>query len=310
MYRAKIVLINLAVFVALVVAVEIAFWAKGKITPKPAGPAMFPIRYEEDEFRRRLVRNSNPAKRSRLLIVAGCSYVYGDAISTEETLPQLLSNKAYDYFVYNYGFRGGGPYSFVKALSDPGFLNKIASDKQGGEPVVVYIFWAELIKRSIVPLSYAYRVRMREPYYELTDDDRLIDRGPYHQAKPLRTWIYRILSASHALRHFNFDWPPYLTEGDIDYTARLLREARDVVRDKLGTDRFYVVNYMSSERVNDRVAAKLKGWNMNFLDYRHYLRGHPEYWVPSDGHPAGKLNEVVAELLLRDLDLQDGKKRR
>lgn len=301
----KAIFINLAVFIGLLLLVEAGIFIAVKL-PQRSEPSVAPpaMKYVRDQFERRIVDNKNPSERNNLLIVAGCSLVFGDGVSEAETLPQIVSDHSKSYYVYNLGVRGGGVHNLLSMLMDPSLPEKIDLARRNEKATLVFVFWSEHVKRTAGTMWYVSQWRSTEPYFDVTEEDRVVYRGSYAEAKPFLTAFYRLLGMSQLVSYLNFDWPRDITEGQIAYTARLMKEAQAVFKAKFGSDRFYVVSYAPFyAQFHAKFAEAFKKQNINHIDYSHSIEGlKKEYWLP-DYHPAGPLNRDIAKLLVEDLGI-------
>ena len=85
--------------------------ARAVLSNSRTGEVYYDVTYTIDPRGRRWTPQDRPSRRKNSLLVMGCSYVFGDGLADQETLPAYLARYLPDYRVYNLGFHGYSPAS-------------------------------------------------------------------------------------------------------------------------------------------------------------------------------------------------------
>lgn len=298
------VFINAMVFVALATAVELGFYGYRKLSgaSEPPVPISLQLKYETDQFGFRKVTNAKPESRTRALVLAGCSMIFGHGLKDQaDTIPQMVADAADGYFVSNLSTPGGGMHTVLAHVLSGDFEEATGIKERASKPLFVYFHYTWHVERA-VGSSQINEWRRGLPYFEISADGKVISKESFALARPLTTLLYEVISSSNTARFFNFSWPAKITDAHREYSFRLIKEIRDVFKQKTGSDDFYVVNLSADDRTDETLRQAMAKWGIRYLDYQHLFEvDNPEYWIPNDGHSTRVLNEIIANQLLKDL---------
>jgi hypothetical protein len=265
------------------------------------GQILYEARYSTDAYGRRITPIERPEERRRFLLFFGDSFMFGQGVNDEETLPCYVAQLAPHYRPYNYGVVGYGPQSMLATLQRDTFAREI-TEPQG---MLVYLFNDDQIPRAVGSMRVHNAWAHHLPFYTLDAQHRLVRRGNFTSGRPLVAWFYWALGASQMARYFGVDFPRTLTEEHFTLTARILAEARDAFRRTFHSDRFYVLLYPGSKRAKRLIPALVQA-GIPYLDYTALFDPHqPAFHIVGDGHPTPTAHRTVATRVAHDLGLMN-----
>lgn len=269
------------------------------------------------------------------LVFFGCSYIFGEGVNDNETIPYLVEEKAMGrYRSYNFGFLGYGPQQILSIL-EADLLDKIINNDR---PIIaIYLALPDHAQRVAGRYPYItynpdgpqyvldskgqvkYAGKFRQGFnnedlfalfltdYSYLDDGRdisnkLIARVLFQLNK---SYLYKMLAHKviYGLSIFR---------ADIRLFIQVVKRCRDLIAEKYKGD-FYLIlwpdksdthyNCMLSElrKNNIKVIVADQIFNNNF-DEKYYS-------IPDDGHPNGRAYEKIADYLLKNvlIDREDKK---
>jgi hypothetical protein len=258
--------------------------------------------YSIDEYSRRITPVRYQNGRHKFLLFLGCSFTYGEGVKDDQTLPYYTTEFSTEYFPYNYGFHGNGPFDILAKLETTDFAKEV-KEKNG---IVIYTFIDAHIRRTVGSTGVA-SWNSRRVYYQLTKDGKLVRKGSFESARPVLTRFYKILSKSRLLKSLKVEIPPRITDKDVQLTARVIEEMKHQVADKFPKSSFYVVIYPGS-KYSSLLIRYLKEKDIRYLDYSKLFAGKKEkgQYVLSqeDKHPNPLAYQTLAKALARDLHLK------
>ncbi|MEO0336952.1 MAG: hypothetical protein AAF202_11185, partial [Pseudomonadota bacterium] len=150
----------------------------------PDGNLIFDKTYFSDQFGRRPTPLLYGVKRAHLFF--GCSFVYGDGLDEEQTLPSLFS-EATGIQAYNYGRGAGGPHWMLSLLSNTNIHDHMRDLYER----VDVSFVAQLFhtKRYLGSMHWIGRFGTKDPYYDL-EDGKLVDKETFLKGRFLTSLLY------------------------------------------------------------------------------------------------------------------------
>jgi len=259
---------------------------------------VFSVNYSTDNLGRRMTLPQKKEPENSAVIVAGCSFVFGEGVEDQQTLPSSLQRRWPQSRVFNFGRSGSAPNAFLEALEDPEyrFFNDI-SKEQG---YFIYNVIDDHIARSIGSM-----VRLRKdpfswllPNYDVSGDQpRYL--GTFEQSRSL---IFKAITKSSLATYFGVSFPAE-DLGAVQKTAKLLYFIQQRVISKKPQFKFVVVLHPHDPIHVPSLKQELEKLGVNVLDYSRYniaalMLGRSNLL---DGHPSQWSNEVMADLISKDL---------
>ena len=178
--------------------------------------------------------------RRKYALFFGCSFVFGDGVNDNETLPYYFSQLNNDYHTYNYAFHGYGPQHMLVELQQRDFSREIHEQ----EGILIYEFQPFHVERAIGTM-HGLLGDGTFPRFVLDASNRLVTAGSFRETRPWRTSLYQLFASSRILRKLGIGLPP-VTTADIRLTARIIQESAKTFRAKFHSDQFYVLIYPQS----------------------------------------------------------------
>lgn len=258
------------------------------------GETAFDVRYRTDEHGRRITPGPDAA--DRFLIFFGCSFVFGEAVAENETLPAQAAGLLSGVRAYNYGYSGYGPQQMLAKLESR------TLDAEVGEPVgdVVYVFISHHVRRAIGSMRMWKQWGRHFPYYVL-ENGAPVRHGSFLTGRPKLSRVYDLLAREQILRYFDVDFPLTVSDEDIDLTAAMIVASAKLFEEQFPVGKFLVVIYPESkidDHVPERVASKLVDAGIAVMDLGGLFDlADADYHVARDGHPSAAANALAAEEL-------------
>ncbi len=268
---------------------------------RKTGKLIYDVSYSVDAYSRRITPIQNPENRSLHLLFFGCSYTYGEGLRENETLPFRAGEKALSFMPYNYAYHGHGPSQMFRKLKSSTLSSEVAQ-KEGS---LIYVFMDEHIQRTAGFMRFIANWGENHPYYDLTPEGEILDKGTFASGEPLRVILYKVLNKSHLLNHFHADFPLRVTDKHVLLTARLIEESAKLYRQQFPSGKFYLVLYPGS-RDAERIKNAVKDKGVIVMDYSNLFSSEdPRYYLDSeDRHPNALAIQTLAAQITGDLNLQ------
>lgn len=266
------------------------------------GRIVFEATYTADQHGRRVTPPpKGDQQAAKALLCFGCSYTFGYGVNDDQTMPARVAAQTTAYQVYNYGLEAAGPQQMLVQLYMPGIAEEV-TQKQA---LAVFTFLHVHISRAVGTPRVLRELGGRQPWFEWDDaSQQLVRRGFLFDRRGPRSTATgsKLLDAVE-------DWyGEKLTKDDAWFTARLIIEAKKHFDRKFESLGFYVLVYpLRDGPLTDHVIGLLKKDGVKILDYRPLLTtkiNYDEYFIPDDGHPQPKTHQLMADHLVKDLELQ------
>lgn len=202
-------------------------------------------------------------------IFLGCSYVFGEGVNDNETLPYYFSKKLnFDYNVINAGFRATGTdfaYTLLKSNKFNDFMNKKID-------YIIYGFFDDHIYRN---LSGIFQIK----------DNKLIETEQKR--------IARMVEFSPTLKK-------YYKNDAIKLTVKLIQEMKILAQQKYKS-RFLVFLYDPQQEITQKIKQYLDELDIENLcseiDYSSKPEGY--YAIKNECHPTSNANMENADTIYR-----------
>ncbi len=268
------------------------------------GETVYDVTYNIDNrYARKTSSSARAASAQKDLYFFGGSFVFGEGVEDDETLPSIVARAAPDWRVTNFGFPGHGPAQMLQRLESDAALQ----DHAGTDAMLVYVFIPGHVRRVAGSMRVATSWGRDFPSYAINEDDELFRMGTFSDSHPLVSKAYAFLSRERVLAYYNVDLPLRIGPKHLGLTARVIAESRERFLARFGSDEFYVVLYPSHPR--DEFPAKeiipyLDAIDLSYFDYTDLFDSDEAYWLPHDEHPTPLAHEMAGERLVRDLGLK------
>lgn len=259
------------------------------------GEIAFDVTYTIDAYHRRVTPLRSGA--TRALVFLGDSFVFGEGVANDATLPWRVAEALPDAQVYNAGYSGYGPQQALALASDDSMMDAL----QHPDVTVLYIFIPGHVRRAIGSMRMWLEWGRHFPCYDMQGGD-LVLQGSFVNSRLRRSKIYDFLGRSQILRYFNVDWPLRVDDGDFDLTARLLAGAASAWCTRAPNATFTVVLFPdmpNNEFHPTRIILHLDKYAVPYIDLSKALdTTAPGMNIPGDGHPTADGYAAVAEALV------------
>ena len=270
-------------------------------TKKQGHEVIYDVVYTIDSYQRRAIPVDDTAERDRFALFFGGSFVFGEGVNDDQTLPYHLGRLAPTYRPYNYGFSGYGPQQMLAVLQSDQLDNEVAES----DGLAIYTFIDAHVERAIGSM-YVYNAWGDQmPYYALDWRGNLVRRGNFTTGRPMLSAIYGWLGHSEIAKYFNVNIPGELQDRHYAHAVRIIAEARDTFQARYGGNQFYVVIYPDEGDYFEDMEAHFKAAGLKVLNYdeRMQIEKDPELSLTGDGHPTGKAHEIVAGWIVEDIGI-------
>lgn len=260
-----------------------------------ANDVLFAASYSTDANGHRITPIEHPDRREKFILFFSDSFIFGEGVNDDETLPSRVSALAPAYVSYNYGVQGYGPQQMMLQLQS----DEITSDVRQKSGILIYLFLKNHINRVIGSMS-LYNSGDHMPYYRLEANDALMQYHRQNIQKSPQGALYNILGNSILLKVLNFDLP-IIGEQELRTTTRIIQTAREEYKRKFKSDEFYVLLYPGD---TDKLIPYLEKAGIKYLDYsKLFVSSMPEYHLYQDFHPSPLAHQTLAEQIVKDLNL-------
>lgn len=262
------------------------------------GTLVYDVHYTFDAAHRRVT----PARPNadEALVVLGDSFVFGEGVADDATLPWHLAASLPDVQVYNRGYSGYGPQQALAWVRDPAAAGEFEHERL----TAIYVFIPGHVRRAIGAMRMWVAWGRHFPCYDVAHGEVVL-QGSFVNARPWRSRVYDMLGRNQTLRYFHVDWPLRLREEDFVRTARILAAAQDALRERHAESRFRVVLFPdmpNNEFHPSRMLPYLIEAGLDVVDLSDAVDMRPPGMaLPGDGHPTSRGYAEVAESVLAAL---------
>jgi len=268
------------------------------------GREIFRARYTIDDQGRRVTPVDGSAERPLFMLLFGCSFVFGEGLNDDETLPYFLARRAPCYTPYNYSFPGYGPQQMLAILENGGLKSQV---KQG-RGMAIYGYMGEPgvghIDRAIGSML-IHGWAKHFPHYYLDSAGSLRREGDFASGRRAQSLLYSALGHSAFVRLFGINHPLWISDDHIRLTARIIQKSAEDFRRLFRSDAFYVVSFPgASKEENGKLMSLLKASGVRCLDYSALPEfSNKGYRIEGDEHPSALWNDRLADIIARDLGI-------
>ena len=270
---------------------------------KKGEDVLYDVSYSIDEHSRRVTPGQTAGTREQYFLFFGCSFTFGEGVEDNETLPYYVSQMASQFHVYNYGFHGYGTHQMLARINEMNLRQEV-KEKDG---IAVYVFIPHHIQRALGAMSVTGVWGGQGPYYTTDPDGKITRKGTFESGRPIQTWLFKTIMKTSIARYFKLDYPPVITDEHLEFIKKIILASREGLKVKLGLKDFVVlffpgISYNPLIPMLDRAGIK-------YLDYGKMdvqkLTGGLD--TVGDAHPSRYVYKLVADRLVRDLNLSQRK---
>ncbi len=245
--------------------------------------------------------NLNPQTPNQFILFFGGSFVFGEGLNDDQTLPAQVGKLAPSYRPYNYGLSGYGPQQMLAKLQS-GQLAQEVTEENG---IAVYVFIDGHVERALGSM-YVYNAwGDKMPCYTLDWRGNLLRKRDFRTGRPLLSTLYETLGKSEIAKYFHVNLPAKLTNRHYAFAARIIAAARNEFLQQYPAGQFYVLIYPDEGDYFEDMQPHLQAAGLNILNYDELIKLDPDAGlsIAGDGHPTAKAHHIVAQHLVRDLDI-------
>jgi hypothetical protein len=265
------------------------------------GAQAFECKYSTDSLGRRTTPVSSAMVGGRFIAFFGCSYVFGEGVNDDQTLPAEVARRVSDWQAYNYGVPGYGPQQMLAKFQSGELAQEIGQEKG----VFVYVYTDDHPRRVIGAMNVFLESGRAFPYYDYVNG-QLTYLGNFNDGRPYLTRLYVNAGRSSILRLLGVDFPGTTPLWAFRMISDMALDSAQIANGRWAGSEFYVLFFSgASDRHGSGIISKLREDNVSVLDYRRLLDEMPiERRCFCDGRPRPEAYAAVAEKLIADLKLR------
>lgn len=166
------------------------------------GKKIYQVSYHTDAFGRRHTPASGQDLASPFALFFGCSFIWGEGVADDETIPFYFAQERPDFVAYNYGIRGAGPHVLLSMMKASKLEEQIGQKKGLG----IYYYVTGHLNRAIGAAQEMLYSR-DAPYYFLDEQGELKEGGTFLEGRPFLTRLFWLISKSGLLRKLKRNMP-------------------------------------------------------------------------------------------------------
>jgi len=254
-----------------------------------------------DKYNRRLSRPPGSVRHSKKhLLLAGCSYTFGEGLPDEQTLSWQINAQQEGVEAYNMAFRGYGTNDVVARFMTGNPAAGITQERG----LLVYNFLGFHLPRALGASSIPWIGSAADVEEDSKGDWYLA--GSFVQAHPWRMHFHNWFNQLAIVRLFRMELPMRVDE-QYDWLARMMVEIERLYRQQTSPqNQLVVVLYPQGMKTTDprKIREALSRHHIHFIDYTAHELGeftNGPSQIPHDGHPSAEANRFYSRILLRDL---------
>ncbi|MHC4662520.1 MAG: hypothetical protein ACYS8W_12590 [Planctomycetota bacterium] len=265
---------------------------KQRIIHKDRKGIIYDVIVTTDKYARRLSAHQVENEARKHCICFGCSWVFGWGVQDFETMPARLGKITAGYNVYNYGKGGTGANDTLYRISRPSFLDEIP-EKEGK---CIYWFLDAHIFRSAGTIRSVANWAASAPCYELDESGDPQYLGTFAEARPVTTWLFRILATSPIAFMILDRVSENASEGDIKLCGGLISDIISNYHSRFRGE-FHIM-FAPGSKYTDKIMNELKDCDADFIQLSKIEYNTDEKLrIPREGHPSALMHSLVAEIV-------------
>ncbi len=220
------------------------------------------------------------------LLVAGCSFAYGEGVNDAETLPwRLAEETGRRLLVRNLSFSGWGPHQLLALVESGRALDGAPDDRP---LTVLYEALADHLPRALGRRPWSRST----PRYVLGASGEIMRDGAFGElSAPLERWVtFRRVFGSERR----------VSQSEVARVVAILVRARELVVRAHDGARFEVLLWDERDALTSSYRSALEAAGFPLHDVSRILPGYPadrRWQLPNDGHPTADANARLARAL-------------
>lgn len=273
--------------------------AESRARIEPEGEPLYSVVYTSDAHGNRVVPQPDVPKTMHLAAF-GCSFMFGDGVNDDETLPAQLACLRPEVAVYCFAQSGYGPGHPVLQIQ-----NGATDCIQEAAGAAVYLFMSDHLNRLMPRPEYMETWVAGHPAFGLDEKGEAQYLGSMREVFSERLQTYALWSGENFVRWSGLRFPLWTRGSDFELAAALLAGARREYQRRFPGNEFYVlIDPVTHVRFNAaRLIRALRARGIPVLDAEGVYGPDPWsfYHYPVDRHPMPEANAVLAEWLWGEL---------
>jgi hypothetical protein len=233
--------------------------------------------------------------KDKIILIIGCSMVFGDYLEDNETISSQLQKHLPNYEVINLGIRAGSTQQQLELILS-GHLDLFKNK----EVILIYGGYYEHIYRANYGISKCCPAWGKR-YIE--KNNQLYIQGEFKQALAVELPFY-YLSVSTIFRTLApnyFTTRNYSKQEFANYKYQL-KKIVDITRNRSSKFRFISFTYYN---INEEFDTFLKDISNDFISTKEQfnINDKNSLFIPNDGHPTPYFNKVLSQSILKKIKL-------
>lgn len=262
--------------------------------------------YSVDENLMRIPMKQNKKAKAHI-IFAGCSFIFGQGLITEKSLPWIFNEKIQDIQAYNLSFLGGG-LNMLLAYFENFKMQKIIKQDDG---IFVYSFMIDHFSRFFGNTNYFLWGSENVAFFGL-ENDKIVRKGKLKdQFSFKKHTIAKAIGLEKSMLHFE-DRLNWNNEKTLHFT-QAVKELKSRYLKEFPKGKFYLLIHpvFGGEFSKELASFKemLQTEKIAVLDpYQDIVKmakmnnsSPPDLTIKGDGHPTADLNQYLSDWLAREL---------
>lgn len=280
--------------------------SRAYVTELEGGRIVYDVTYTIDEYGRRVTPHVEKENRDFFVALMGDSYVFGEGVENDETLPSYMAQQTQKTMFYNMGFHGYGPNSLLaRALKKPEFFQGIIQSRGIG----AYLFDPSDIARTIGTMSLISD--WGRDLSEFTFEEQgPVFQGSFGQNYKNQIRFYKWFSELDTVQVLGLDWPMFYLPSHFEKVGDTIEALKNEFMRVTNARDFIVIiirEFDSSNRVYHKMMDHLDQRGINYLDYTQsdisQISQLPLY-IDYEGHPRPHFYKIFSKILVNDLELE------
>jgi hypothetical protein len=267
------------------------------------GEVVYDVYYSMNRDGYRVTPKSKRSDFRGTVLFFGDSYIFGEGLQDNQTLPYYFGARRPYLNVENLGVPGSAPHELLHEIETETCWRCFATVQPGS--VAVYTFLDFMMERILGPISAfdSQKVEriLTQPHFKLSSSGDVVFQGTFKNSRPWLNSIYSFIANTRSFKLFLAFIPP-VTDSDLLLTAKLFADLDLELRERFGVKKLIVALYPGYSAI---YGPKLKSFllaldvpviDLSGIDLRRAANSST-LWIPGDGHPTPIMNYVYAGLL-------------
>lgn len=259
------------------------------------------VHYSFDEHRRRVTPVQDSKDRDVNVLFFGCSFMMGDSLNDNQTIPFYVSEKLPRVRSFNYAIGGMGAPAMLYQIENRDLEYEVGKAKKN---IGIYMFADSHVERTVLD-AFRSQWLVDVPYYDW-DGKKIIDYPSFAHAKPFTFYFYELLGMSRILAPHLEEWAPNLSHQSEKESERqfveVVKRAKESFEKKLENVEFYVAIFPAA---NLEQAARLTAmFRKSGIPVIPLQLPDDDFRIHEmESHFNEKANTIMAETLAKEIKL-------